>query len=82
VPVVFADYGTPQAHAISRTTPELLRHMAFPSGSMGPKVEAACHFVAATGGNAAIGALSDAEALAGQRTGTVIARCVRADHSA
>jgi carbamate kinase len=74
VPAVFAGYGTAHAHAISVATPRMLRQMPFPSGSMGPKVEAACQFVTATGGVAAIGALCDAEALAAQRTGTIVRR--------
>jgi carbamate kinase len=57
------DWGTPQAHAIERTTP---------SGSMGPKVEAACRFVEAGGGRAAIGRLQDAQALLAGTTGTVV----------
>jgi carbamate kinase len=44
----------------------------FASGSMGPKVEAACRFVTAGGARAAIAALdSIAEAAAG-RAGTVV----------
>ena len=41
-------------------------------GSMGPKVEAACRFVEATGRLAAIGRLDDAAALLGKRAGTVV----------
>jgi carbamate kinase len=39
---------------------------------MGPKVEAACRFVEATGGIAAIGRLDDAEALLDGKAGTMI----------
>jgi carbamate kinase len=39
---------------------------------MGPKVEAACRFAAATGGMAAIGRLEDAQALLDGRTGTIV----------
>jgi carbamate kinase len=46
--------------------------MAFPAGSMGPKVDAACRFVERTGGLAAIGALDDAEAILAGRAGTQI----------
>ena len=66
-------YGTPQAHPIRRATPTELRARNFPAGSMGPKIEAVCRFVEATGKLAAIGQLDDAQALlagqAGTRTG-------------
>src|SRR6478735_3043060 len=55
---VYADWGAPQQRALGRVTPEELRQIGFPAGSMGPKVEAACRFVEATGGRAAIGALT------------------------
>ena len=40
---------------------------------MGPKVEAACRFVEATAGMAAIGRLDDAEALLAGKAGTIVA---------
>ena len=64
---VVAGFGTSEAVDIGRVTPGQLRVLAetghFPSGSMGPKVEAALRFVEATGGRAAItslGHLADA----------------------
>jgi carbamate kinase len=39
---------------------------------MGPKVEAACRFVDAGGGVAAIGALADASALLDRTAGTTV----------
>jgi len=66
-------YGTPQARPIHRVTPQELRALPFPAGSMGPKVDAACRFVEATGGMAAIGRLDDAEALLGGKAGTIVA---------
>jgi carbamate kinase len=66
-------YGTPQARPIHRTTPQELRARPFPAGSMGPKVEAACRFVEATGKMAAIGRLDDAEALLDGKAGTIVA---------
>ena len=66
-------YGTPQARPIRRATPQELRARPFPAGSMGPKVEAACRFVEATGGMAAIGRLDDAEALLDGKAGTIVA---------
>ena len=66
-------YGTPHARPIHRATPQELRARPFPAGSMGPKVEAACRFVEATGGMAAIGRLDDAEALLDGKAGTIVA---------
>jgi carbamate kinase len=72
-------YGTPQARPIHRATPQELRTRTFPAGSMAPKVEAACRFVEATGGMAAIGRLDDAEAFLDGKAGTIVvpadARC-------
>lgn len=65
-------YGTPQARPIHHATPGELRTRGFPDGSMGPKVEAACRFVTATGRIAVIGRLDDAEAMAHGKAGTVV----------
>jgi carbamate kinase len=65
-------YGTPQARPLRRVTPAELRSRSFPAGSMGPKVEAVCRFVEATGKMAAIGQLGDAEALLRGDAGTVV----------
>ncbi|MEZ5100900.1 MAG: carbamate kinase [Thermoleophilia bacterium] len=68
VAAVERDFGTPAAEPIREATVAGLRAAAWAPGSMGPKVEAACRFVEATGGLAAIGALEDAPAvLAGER---------------
>ena len=69
VAYVERDWGTSAAAAIAQATPSELRHLAFASGSMGPKVEAACRF-AETGGQAAIGALSDLADVVAGRAGT------------
>ena len=45
----------------------------FPAGSMGPKVEAVCRFVEATGHRAAIGRLEDIAALIDGTAGTQVA---------
>ena len=58
VDAVYTDWGTPQQRVLGRVTVDELRQQTFPAGSMGPKVEAACRFVEATGGRAAIGALT------------------------
>lgn len=72
VPAVMRDFGTPAAAPLSRTTPAELRALGLPSGSMGPKVEAASRFVELTGGVAAIGALADAAAIIRGEAGTVV----------
>ena len=73
VAAVQDDYGTPAARPIRQATPDELRARAFPAGSMGPKIEAACRFAEASGKPACIGRLADAEAILAGRAGTVIA---------
>ncbi len=73
------DFGTERARPVSRTTPVELRAESFPSGSMGPKVDAACRFVEATGNRAMIGRLGDAAALLGGSAGTTIEPTGRTD---
>jgi carbamate kinase len=65
-------YGTPQARPIRWATPPELKRHDLPAGSMGPKVDAACRFVEATGGPAAIGRLADARALLTGEAGTLV----------
>lgn len=72
VDAVYQDWGTPDARAIRRTSPDVLERFSFASGSMGPKVEAACEFVRKTRGMAAIGTLEDALALLSGTAGTMI----------
>jgi carbamate kinase len=72
VAAVQDDYGTPRAQPIRRATPAELRKRDFPAGSMGPKIEAVCRFVEATGKPAAIGRLGDAGALLAGEAGTLI----------
>jgi carbamate kinase len=73
-PGVYLNYKKPDATLLRKTTPaELRQHMdQFPPGSMGPKVEAACAFVEATGKTAAIGAISDIGKMCAGDAGTVI----------
>ncbi len=59
VDAVYTHFDEMDARVIHQVTPEVLRSMFFPAGSMGPKVQAACRFVEQTGNRAAIGALSD-----------------------
>jgi len=72
VDAVYTDYSSGRARAMLRTSPALLAKHSFPSGSMGPKVEAAADFVRATGGSAAIGRLEDALRLLTGEAGTQI----------
>ena len=73
VPAVYTGWGTAEARAIRHATPSGLGRYRFAEGSMGPKVEAAIAFVAATGGFAGIGALSDAAGILRGERGTRIA---------
>jgi carbamate kinase len=70
----YLDWGTPDARRIVRAHPDALEAIAFASGSMGPKVEAAIEFAKATSGTAHIGSLADAEALLDSRAGTSVSR--------
>ena len=49
-----------------------LRKASFPAGSMGPKVDAACRFVEATGGRSAIGALTEIQQIVEGTAGTQV----------
>jgi carbamate kinase len=69
---VFVDWGTPNAKAIHRASPSALAEHKFPAGSMGPKVDAACRFAAATGNTAAIGALADIAGIVRGEKGTLV----------
>ncbi len=72
VDAAYADWGTPSATPIHAATPaELARHT-FAPGSMGPKVEAACRFVLANSGFAAIGSLADAPRMLRREAGTIV----------
>ncbi|HET9894469.1 MAG TPA: carbamate kinase [Streptosporangiaceae bacterium] len=72
VPGVFNGFGAPGAQRIERATASQLLGDRLPAGSMGPKVDAACRFVAATGKTAAIGRLTDAEAICRGEAGTTV----------
>ncbi|MBW3084066.1 Carbamate kinase 1 [Austwickia sp. TVS 96-490-7B] len=72
VPNVIRGFGTDQAEPIHRATPKSLRDLGAPAGSMGPKIEAACHFVELTGDMAAIGSLEDAAGMLAGTAGTII----------
>jgi carbamate kinase len=72
VPWVERGWRTAGAEPIRVATAEELRELDFAAGSMAPKIEAACRFVEATGGRAAIGALADAAAIVRGTAGTTI----------
>lgn len=72
VPCVVRDFGTPTAEPILRSTPAALQRETFPTGSMGPKVDAVCRFVELTGDMAAIGRLEDAVAIINGNAGTIV----------
>ena len=73
VDAVYADWGTPDQHAIRIATPAELTGSPFAEGSMGPKVRAACWFAERTGGFAAIGSIHETQALLRGEAGTRVA---------
>ena len=72
VDAVYHNWNTPKAQPIEAITPQQLRNYSFASGSMQPKVEAACRFVEATGNMAGIGKLEDAAEILSGELGTII----------
>jgi len=72
VDAVYADWGTPERRPLSRVTPDALRGLELPAGSMGPKVEAALRFLERGGTRAAIGALEDVAQLVAGEAGTQV----------
>lgn len=73
VDAVHLNWGQSGETALREATPAELRRSDFESGSMAPKVEAACRFVEATGRRAAIGDLTDATAIVRGEAGTQVA---------
>lgn len=69
---VYENWGTTQSRLIRRITPQELMQMGFSKGSMGPKIEAVCRFVNATGKPAAIGSLDHIEEVVAGESGTWI----------
>jgi carbamate kinase len=70
VAAVYSDWPHPAERALGDVGPTELRQLLLDPGSMGPKAEAACRFVEATGAIACIGRMEDAESLLAGRTGT------------
>lgn len=73
VPGVEDRFGTRSPRLIREATPEELRSMDLPSGSMRPKAEAAGRFAERTGGLAVIAALDDAVLALDGHAGTRVA---------
>ena len=69
---VCVDWGKPTQKQIRRASPSGIAAFSFPAGSMGPKVDAACRFVMATGKAAAIGALKDLPRIVAGAAGTTV----------
>jgi len=72
VPAVYLDWGLPSQRALGKVTPQALAARDFAAGSMGPKVEAACAFVLATGRRAVIGSLEQIEDMLAGSAGTQV----------
>ena len=67
---VYADWGGPDQRLLGEVTADELEEHDFASGSMGPKVEAACGFARRTGREAVIGSLGHIEAIVNGDAGT------------
>lgn len=72
VDAVYLDWGKPTQRALGKVTPHMLAQHVFLSGSMGPKVEAACKFVLATGKKAVIGSVDRVEEMLAGKAGTEV----------
>jgi carbamate kinase len=72
VDAVYSNWGTADQQRLDKLTPQDVRALEFPAGSMGPKVEAAARFVERTGKRAAIGALGEIEQIVDGTAGTQV----------
>jgi carbamate kinase len=72
VDAVETHFGFPDSQKIHRTTPHALSQMQFPSGSMGPKIQAAIEFVNQTSKTAVIGSLHQLADIIQSKAGTII----------
>lgn len=70
VPGVYSNWGEEGATPIREISPEGVKKYDFATGSMGPKVEAACEFAVETGETAVIGALEDLSDIIAGKAGT------------
>lgn len=71
---VFEYWGTDNERLFRDVSPSVLRSLTLAEGSMGPKVEAACRFVEANDGYAAIGSLAEAAQVLRGDAGTTVRR--------
>lgn len=69
---VYMDYGTDRQKAIRAAHPDALEEFQFATGSMGPKVQAACRFVRETGRRSMIGRLRNLCDIVDGKAGTLI----------
>lgn len=76
VEAVQVNWGKPDARTIRRASPASLARFEFATGSMGPKVEAACGFAERTGKTAAIGALRDIGRILEGEAGTIVTNAI------
>jgi carbamate kinase len=72
VDAVMDGWGTSEERPLRRVTVPLLLGRTWAPGSMAPKIEAVCSFVAGTGRPARIGALDQAEEVAADEAGTLV----------
>jgi carbamate kinase len=72
VEAVYVDWKLPTQRPLGKVTPHALSLYKFPTGSMGPKVEAACKFVLASGKKAVIGSLDQIEEMLTGHAGTQV----------
>ena len=72
VDAVYTHWGEPTQQALGKVSAQFLAQQTFAAGSMGPKVQAACQFVQATGRRAVIGKLDQIEAMLAGTAGTQV----------
>ena len=67
---VYTGWGTPEQARLGAVTVDEVVEMKLPTGSMGPKVAAACAFASATKNEAVIGSLADIDTIVTGSAGT------------
>ncbi|MBV1932223.1 MAG: carbamate kinase [Porticoccaceae bacterium] len=72
VDAVYQDWGKDNARPLKQATVGELRSITFETGTMAPKIEAACRFVEATGNFAYIGHLNQIANILAKQSGTKI----------
>lgn len=74
---VYTNWGEEGATPLRRAAPDALCGYGFASGSMAPKIEAACEFVEATGNTAVIGSLDRLDDILDGAAGTRVDRAAQ-----